>query len=234
MSLIAAALAWLSDPDHWIGRASIPLRILQHLEVTAGVVALAALIALPLGVAIGHTGRFRLLITAISGAARAIPTLGVLTLAGLWLGIGLGAPFLALLVLAVPPMLSATCAGVESADRRAVDAARAIGLTGWQSVLQVELPAATRLVLGGLRSTTLQVVATATLAAYTADAGLGRYLYIGLKTRDYGQMIAGAILVVALALVLDAAWALIARLLETKGPFGARPDAQTEQEGERR
>ena len=211
MNLLMDALGWLAEPTHWVGAASIPVRLLQHLGLTFGVVALAALIALPLGIMIGHTGRFRFLIVATSGAARAIPTLGVLTLAGLWFGIGLAAPVLALLVLAIPPMLTATYTGIDSADPRAVDAARAIGLKEWQIIRFVELPAARTLILGGLRSTTLQVLATATLAAYTADAGLGRYLYIGLKTRDYGQMIAGAILVVALALVLDGLWVLVSR-----------------------
>lgn len=211
MNLLMDALVWLVEPTHWVGAASIPVRLLQHLGLTFGVVTLAALIALPLGIMIGHTGRFRFLIVATSGAARAIPTLGVLTLAGLWLGIGLAAPVLALLVLAIPPILTATYTGIDSADPRAVDAARAIGLKEWQIIRFVELPAARTLLLGGLRSTTLQVLATATLAAYTADAGLGRYLYIGLKTRDYGQMIAGAILVVALALVLDGLWVLVSR-----------------------
>lgn len=211
MNLLMDALGWLGEPTHWVGAASIPVRLLQHLGLTFGVVALAALIALPLGIMIGHTGRFRFLIVATSGAARAIPTLGVLTLAGLWLGIGLTAPVLALLVLAIPPMLTATYTGIDSADPRAVDAARAIGLREWQIIRFVELPAARTLLLGGLRSATLQILATATLAAYTADAGLGRYLYIGLKTRDYGQMIAGAILVVALALVLDGLWVLVSR-----------------------
>lgn len=211
MNLLMDALVWLVEPTHWVGAASIPVRLLQHLGLTFGVVTLAALIALPLGIMIGHTGRFRFLIVATSGAARAIPTLGVLTLAGLWLGIGLAAPVLALLVLAIPPMMTATYTGIDSADPRAVDAARAIGLKEWQIIRFVELPAARTLLLGGLRSTTLQVLATATLAAYTADAGLGRYLYIGLKTRDYGQMIAGAILVVALALVLDGLWVLVSR-----------------------
>ncbi len=217
MNLLLEALSWLAAPAHWAGASGVPARLAEHLGLTAVVVAAAVLIALPLGVAIGHTGRFRFLITATSGAARTIPTLGILTLAGLWLGIGLKAPLLALLVLAVPPMLSATYAGVESADARTVDAARALGLTELQVVRDVELPAALPLVLGGLRSTTLQVVATATLAAYTADAGLGRFLYIGLKTRDYAQMIGGAILVVALALVLDALWALAGRAARRRG-----------------
>ena len=232
MNLLMDALGWLAEPTHWVGAASIPVRLLQHLDLTFGVVALAALIALPLGIMIGHTGRFRFLIVATSGAARAIPTLGVLTLAGLWLGIGLAAPVLALLVLAIPPILTATYTGIDSADPRAVDAARAIGLKEWQIIRFVELPAARTLLLGGLRSTTLQVLATATLAAYTADAGLGRYLYIGLKTRDYGQMIAGAILVVALALVLDGLWGLVSRAAsrragdgEVSPPVGGRGEA---------
>ncbi|WP_338128747.1 ABC transporter permease [Schaalia cardiffensis] len=220
MNLLMDALVWLGEPTHWVGAASIPVRLLQHLGLTFGVVTLAALIALPLGIMIGHTGRFRFLIVATSGAARAIPTLGVLTLAGLWLGIGLAAPVLALLVLAIPPMLTATYTGIDSADPRAVDAARAIGLKEWQIIRFVELPAARTLILGGLRSTTLQVLATATLAAYTADAGLGRYLYIGLKTRDYGQMIAGAILVVALALVLDGLWVLVSRAASRRAGDG--------------
>lgn len=220
MNLLMDALGWLAEPTHWVGAASIPVRLLQHLGLTFGVVALAALIALPLGIMIGHTGRFRFLIVATSGAARAIPTLGVLTLAGLWLGIGLAAPVLALLVLAIPPMMTATYTGIDSADPRAVDAARAIGLKEWQIIRFVELPAARTLLLGGLRSTTLQVLATATLAAYTADAGLGRYLYIGLKTRDYGQMIAGAILVVALALVLDGLWGLVSRAASRRAGDG--------------
>ena len=233
MNLLMDALGWLAEPTHWVGAASIPVRLLQHLGLTFGVVTLAALIALPLGIMIGHTGRFRFLIVATSGAARAIPTLGVLTLAGLWLGIGLAAPVLALLVLAIPPMMTATYTGIDSADPRAVDAARAIGLKEWQIIRFVELPAARTLLLGGLRSTTLQVLATATLAAYTADAGLGRYLYIGLKTRDYGQMIAGAILVVALALVLDGLWVLVSRAAsrrtgggeEVSPPVGGRGEA---------
>ena len=164
---------------------------------------------------IGHTGRGRWLVSA-TGAARAIPTLGVLTLAGLWLGIGLAAPTLALLVLAVPPLLSATYSGIASTPRTTVDAARAIGLTESQILAQVEVPHAAGLVAAGVRSATLQVIATTTLAAYTANYGLGRFLYTGLKTRDYAQMIGGAIVVVALALATDALLALIARRLRDR------------------
>ena len=212
MNILLDALTWLTVPAHWLGKSGILVRTTQHLGLTLLIVALAALIALPLGTWIGHTGRGRWLVSA-TGAARAVPTLGVLTLAGLWLGIGLAAPTLALLVLAIPPLLSATYSGIASTPRATVDAARAIGLTERQVLAQVEVPHATGLVAAGVRSATLQVIATATLAAYTADYGLGRFLYAGLKTRDYAQMIGGAIIVVALALATDAILAAAARRL---------------------
>ena len=214
MSILLGALAWLATPANWLGESGILTRSAQHLGLTALIVTLAALIAVPLGTWIGHTGRGRWLVSA-TGAARAVPTLGVLTLAGLWLGIGLAAT-LALLVLAIPPLLSATYSGIASTPRATVDAARAIGLTDAQVLSHVEAPHAAGLVAAGVRSATLQVIATATLAAYTADYGLGRFLYAGLKTRAYAQMIGGAIVVVALALATDAALALVARRLRAR------------------
>lgn len=215
MNILLDALNWLAVPAHWLGESGILVRATEHLGLTLLIVALAALIALPLGTWIGHTGRGRWLVSA-TGAARAVPTLGVLTLAGLWLGIGLAAPTLALLVLAIPPLLSATYSGIASTPRATVDAARAIGLTEKQVLVQVEAPHAAGLVAAGVRSATLQVIATATLAAYTADYGLGRFLYAGLKTRDYAQMIGGAIVVVTLALAADAILALAARHLRER------------------
>ena len=215
MSSFLEALSWLTTPANWLGGSGILTRSAEHLGLTLLIVVLAALIALPLGTVIGHTGRGRWLVSA-TGAARAIPTLGVLTLAGLWLGIGLAAPTLALLVLAVPPLLSATYSGIASTPRTTVDAARAIGLTESQILAQVEVPHAAGLVAAGVRSATLQVIATTTLAAYTANYGLGRFLYTGLKTRDYAQMIGGAIVVVALALATDALLAFIARRLRDR------------------
>lgn len=215
MSIFLEALSWLTTPANWLGGSGILTRSAEHLGLTLLIVVLAALVALPLGTVIGHTGRGRWLVSA-TGAARAIPTLGVLTLAGLWLGIGLAAPTLALLVLAVPPLLSATYSGIASTPRTTVDAARAIGLTESQILAQVEVPHAAGLVAAGVRSATLQVIATTTLAAYTANYGLGRFLYTGLKTRDYAQMIGGAIVVVALALLADAALAAASRALRAR------------------
>ena len=192
MNLFLDALGWLFAPENWGGAGGISSRLQQHLYFTLAVVAVACVLALPAGVAIGHTRRGVAVVPMITASARALPTLGLLTLVGLWSGLGLVAPFFA-----------GAYAGITSAEPVTVDAARAIGLSSWQVLTQVELPAAVPLLLEGLRSTTLQVVATATLAAYTADVGLGRFLFTGLKTRDYAQMIGGALLVVVLALVLD-------------------------------
>lgn len=212
MNVFLAALTWLATPANWVGSSGILVRSVEHVGLTALIVALAALVAVPAGTWIGHSGRGRWLVSA-TGAARAVPTLGVLTLAGLWLGIGLAAPILALLVLAVPPLLSATFSGIASTPHATVDAARSIGLTEAQVLFFVEAPHAAGLVVAGVRSATVQVIATATLAAYTADFGLGRFLYAGLKTRDYPQMIAGALVVVVLALAVDAGLAVVSRHL---------------------
>lgn len=211
MNLLTGAIAWLTDPTNWAGTGGIPTRLAQHLTITAIAMASAALIALPVGLLAGHTGRGSGLIGAITGAARAIPTLGLLTLIGLGVGIGLTAPLLALIVLAIPSLLAGAYAGIQSIDPTVPAAAKAVGMSPGQILAQVELPLASPIIVGGLRAATLQVVATATLAAYTADVGLGRYLFTGLKSRDYPEMLGGAILVAALALVLEIALAMCQR-----------------------
>jgi len=216
MSLWNEALAWLLDPVTYTGEGSIPQRFAQHIAITLGVLAVAAVIALPIGVLIGHRRSGGGVVVVLAGAARAIPTLGLLTLLGLGIGIGLGAPVVALVILAIPPLLTGAYSGIGSTDPATIDAARAIGLSEWQIVRSVELPLAAPIIVGGLRSATLQVVATATLAAYTADAGLGRFIFAGLKTRDYGELIGGSVLVIALALVLDACFALALRVLNRR------------------
>ena len=216
MNLILEALSWLGRGENWLGDSGIFVRAGQHLLFVVLVVGISAAIALPIGLFIGHTGKWKNLVLSATGAARAVPTLGVLTLAGLWLGIGWQAPLLALVALAVPPILAGAYSGVISAQGTSVEAARAIGLTEKQILTQLEIPVGAPLILAGLRSAVLQVIATATLAAYTANLGLGRFLYTGLKTRDYGQMIGGAIVVVALALITDAILAGLMRLLRSR------------------
>jgi len=224
MSLFLDAFAWLSDPANWSGPGSIPQRTAEHVWISAVVLMFAAVIALPLGGWIGHTGRGRDVAVAVSGGLRALPTLGVLTLFGLWLGIGLAAPVLALVILAIPPLLAGAYAGLESVDRRTIDAARAMGMRELQVVGKVELPLGMPIVVGGIRSATLQIIATATLAAYIADEGLGRFIFEGLKTRNYGEMLGGSILVILLALVVDGAFALTQRLVVPAGVRVARSE----------
>lgn len=211
MNTIVQAFTWLSDPENWEGIGGIGYRIAQHLLVCMVVMLIAACIAVPIGVLVGHTGKGRGIVVALSGTARALPTLGVLTLLALWLGIGVSAPLATLAVLAIPPLLAATYSGIEAVDRQTIDAVRAVGMTEMQIVRQVELPLAGPTLIGGIRSATLQVVATATVAAYVSDTGLGRYLFAGLKTRDYAQMLGGALLIVGIALLLDCLFALAQR-----------------------
>lgn len=224
MNLFAEAFAWLSDGANWAGAGGVPARIGEHLWVSFLAVAIAAVIALPAGVLIGHTRRGVGAIGALTGAARALPTLGVLTVCALWLGIGLAAPLVALVVLAIPSLLAGAYSGVQAVPRETSQAARAIGMRPAQVVWQVEVPLALPVIVGGVRAAVLQVVATATLAAYTADLGLGRYLFTGLKTRDYGQMLGAAILVIALALLLEVGLALLQRAAAARLTAPAAPE----------
>ncbi|MEA4945404.1 MAG: ABC transporter permease subunit [Propionicimonas sp.] len=203
MNPFADALAWLSDPARAHGPDGIWTRLGEHLAYSVVAVTIAAVLAVPLGWLVGHFRRGRGFVVATSGAARALPTLGVLTLAALALGIGLVAPLVALVILAFPSVLAGAYAGVEAINPKVTDAARGMGFSGWQVLGLVEIPLGLPLLIGGLRSAVLQVVATATLAAYTGAGGLGRFLFLGLKTQDYTQMLAAALLVVALAVVLD-------------------------------
>lgn len=229
MSIFIDALAWLADPANWSGPGSIPQRLGEHLRVSLVVLVIAAAIALPVGAAVGHTGRGRDAAVRVTGGLRALPTLGVLTLFGLWLGIGLQAPVLALVILAIPPLLAGAYAGFESVERRTVDAARAMGMREGQIAGMVELPLGLPIVVGGIRAATLQIIATATLAAYIADAGLGRFIFAGLKTRDYPQMLGGSILVILLALLVDGLFAITQRLVV---PAGVRATRTTEPRSE--
>lgn len=211
------SLLWLVDPMHWDGAAGIPHRTLEHLGYTVLGVVVAALLAVPVGLGVGHTGRWKGLAVAAAGAARALPTLGLVTLFALLVGIGLTAPLLSFVILAIPSLLAGAYSAVESADPATVDAARAQGMTELQILTRVELPLGMPLLVGGVRGATVQVVATAMLAAYVGNGGLGRYIFQGLGSQDYPQMIAGSLLVIALALVLDLALLLTQRLSTPRG-----------------
>ncbi|MFC7403186.1 ABC transporter permease [Citricoccus sp. GCM10030269] len=207
MNQLRDALLWCLDPMQWNGPTGIGARLLEHLGYTVLALILASAIAIPAGWWVGHTGRGRGLAVAISGAARALPTLGVVTLMALLIGIGIAAPMTAFVILAIPSILAAAYAGVEAVDRQIIDAARAQGMTGAQMFTRIEVPLGLPPLIGGLRSAALQVIATATLAAYVGAGGLGRYLFLGLKTQDYAMMLGGSLLVVVLAIALDAVFA---------------------------
>lgn len=221
MNQVSAAFAWIADPLHWSGPDSIPVRLLEHLWYTLIGVGIAAVIAIPLGLLVGHTHKGRGLAVTLSGAARALPTLGLVTLFGLLMGIGLTAPILAFVVLAIPSLLAGAYSACESVDPRTVDAARAQGMTEWQILSRVEVPLGMPLLIAGLRSAVLQVIATAMLAAYIGNGGLGRYIFLGLKTQDYAQMLAGSLLVIALAIAAEAVLLGIQKLSAPRGAAAA-------------
>ncbi len=215
---------WLADPANWVGEGGIPVRVLEHLGYAGVTVLLAALIGIPLGLWIGHTGRGRLVVVNLVNGMRSVPTLGLLFVAVLVLGPRLGGDlaFLApsiivLVILAVPPILAGAYAGVESVDPAARDAARGMGMRPLDVLLKVEVPCALPLIFSGLRSATLQVIATATLAASVSLGGLGRFLIDGQAYRDYGQMAAGALLVAALAVLVDLVFAAVQRAAVSPG-----------------
>lgn len=175
----------------------------EHLFYTALALLCAAALALPLGVVIGHFRRGRIVVVLATGAMRALPTLGVLILVVLIVGIGLAAPIIALVVIGIPPILAGAYAGIEAVDPATVDAARSLGMTEWQIVTKVEIPLAADIILGGIRSAMMQILATATIAAYVGLGGLGRFIIDGIAIRDYDQMLYGSLTVIVLALVLD-------------------------------
>ena len=225
--MINRILTWLTDGAHWQGDDGILRRLAEHLGYSLTALLIAALIAIPLGLYIGHTGRGRFLVVNLVGAALAIPSLGLLFLAVLWLGpkfsgdIAFLVPAgLVLVVLAIPPILSGAYAGVEGVEPDARDAAKGMGMRGTQVLRHVEIPCALPLIMSGIRSATLQVIATATIAAVVGLGGLGRFLIDGLAVRDTPQTASGAVLVAALALIVDLFLALVQRSVVSRGLTG--------------
>jgi osmoprotectant transport system permease protein len=207
IDFVQQALSFIFTAANWGGPAGLAARIGEHLQYTVVAVLVSALIAIPIGMLIGHTGRGTFVVVAGVNALRALPTLGVLLLGVLLWGLGLVPPTVALMLLGIPPLLAGTYAGIANVDRAVVDAARSMGMTESRVLMRVEVPNALPLILGGLRTATLQIVATATVAAYASLGGLGRYLIDGIKVRQFHIALVGALMVTALALVLDAALA---------------------------
>ena len=221
-SEVNSALNWLFDAAHWSGPTGIPARILEHLGYTALTVLVAAAIAVPLGAIIGHTGRGTFIVAGLSNGLRALPELGLLTLLVLLTYVGLLPVVVSLVILALPPILAGTYAGIRNVDASVVDAARGMGMRGSTVLWKVELPNALPLILGGIRSATLQVIATATIAAYVALGGLGRFVIDGNNAgagspNGYPQMAAGAIVIAVLALAVEGVLELVQRVAVSPG-----------------
>ncbi|GJF28006.1 glycine/betaine ABC transporter permease [Kitasatospora sp. NE20-6] len=206
-------------PARQSGPDAVGHRIAEHLALCGVALLWAVVLAVPLGLLIGYTGRGTVVVTALTGVARALPTLGLVTLAVLLVGVGDTAVLVPLVALSAPPLLVAAAEGVRGTDPEVRDAALGIGLTHPQVLRQVCLPAALPTLLAGLRTATVQTIATATVASYVGLGGLGRYVIDGLATRDYPATAGGALLVVLLAVATQLLFALLIRL---SLPPGAR------------
>jgi len=215
--LFIQAFAWIFTGSNWTAGPVAGQRLVETLVTTGWSVLIVVVIAFPVGVLIGHTGRGRGAAILVSNIARAIPALGLLSLLVLLLSIGLLPVVIVLVILGIPPMLAGVYAGIEAVDRQTIDAARAMGMTELQIITRVELPLAAGLILGGFRATVLQVVATAVIGSYFQSNGLGYLVTQGLASQDYPKMLAGAILIVALVLLLDAILAIVQKLVTPRG-----------------
>lgn len=240
--MLHKVIVWLNDPQNWAGTATtdgIWRQLLTHSEYCGIALLIALLIGIPLGLFIGHTGRMRWLIAG-ANALRAIPTVGLLVLLVVIIAphitgrttIGYVIPVeITLILLALPPILAGTYAGVENVDPDVRDAAFGMGMTDNQVLARVEVPNALPLLISGVRSAALQVIATATVAAYVTLGGLGRFIYDGLAQQNYAEMIGGGVLVAALALVTDLLFATVERYAVSRGVsqrFAKQPKATAE------
>ncbi len=217
-------IQWLADSANWHGNDSIPFQVLMHLAYTFESLLIACVIAIPLGVYIGHTGKGEKAIMGSANALRALPTLGILILLVLLIApliynsLAFVIPALIVLILlAIPPILGGVVSGIRSIDRSVVDAARGMGFSTTQIVVGIELPCAMPLTLSGIRAATLQVVSTATVAAYVSLNGLGRFIIDGLAGRNLGETAGGAILIAALAIVLELFFVVVTRYMVSPG-----------------
>jgi osmoprotectant transport system permease protein len=221
MTVIAAVVTWLTDPAHWSGPNGVPVRFGIHVGISLLSIAIALAVALPLGLYIGHTGRGQRLAINLANIGRAIPSLAAIAIVvpfSQMLGSGLEwfnlyPTIIAMIVLAIPPILVNTYAGVAAVDRDLIESARGMGMTERQILARVEVPVALPVIIGGLRSASVQVIATATLGAIYGLGALGGYIVEGVAQSDDGQLFSGVLLVALLALVAEGGLALAQRRL---------------------
>ncbi|WP_046468112.1 ABC transporter permease [Allosalinactinospora lopnorensis] len=217
MNVVLWILEWFGRPEQWTGTSGIPARFLEHVLYSGLALLLSAAIAVPVGLVTGHTGRGGFLAATLANFARALPTIGVLMLVVLVLGIGLAPVMAALVALAVPPILVNTYEGVRGVDPQLRDAAEGMGMRGREVLLRLETPIALPLILVGLRTAAIQVVSTATIAAFVGLGGLGRFIVDGRARQDFPMILGGSLLVVLLALIVIVLFALLRRVLVARG-----------------
>jgi len=217
VSVLASVVQWFTNPAHWSGSDGIPTRLLQHVQLSAESVLIGAIIALPVGIVLGHYGIFAAAAINISNAGRAIPSFALLALSFQVFGLGDAPIIISLTALAIPPMVTNSYVALREVDPDIKEAARGMGYRELAQVLRVELPLAVPLLMAGVRTSAVQVVATATLAALIAGGGFGRYIIDGLAQFDYPKLMAGAILVAGLALATELSLAGVQWLLVPRG-----------------
>ncbi|MEO3972275.1 ABC transporter permease [Streptomyces sp. CAU 1734] len=216
MGVMADAWTWLTTGANWSGESGAWNRLMEHVYVSGVSLVLACAIALPVALWLGHLGKGGALAVNISNAGRAIPVFAVL---GLFMltplrSAGYTPTVIALVLFAVPPLLTNAYVGMREVDRAVVEAARGMGMSGPQVFRRVELPLAYPLLMTGLRSAAVQIVATATIASMVGQGGLGRIITAGFNTYNTAQVVAGALLAAALALLVEGVLVAVHRLVD--------------------
>jgi osmoprotectant transport system permease protein len=217
MTILSNVAKWFADPAHWSGPDGIPQRLLEHIQISAESVAIGAVIALPIGIALGHYGRFGNLAINISNVGRALPSFGLLVISFQVFGLGNLPILVALVALAIPPMVTNSYVGLHEVDPDIKEAARGMGYRELAQLVRIELPLSVPFVMAGIRTSAVQVVATATLAALIAGGGFGRYVIDGFAQQDYTKLFAGAVLVAALAMATELSLSGLERMLIPRG-----------------
>jgi osmoprotectant transport system permease protein len=235
VNFLTETVAWLTNADNWAGPNGIPVRLLEHVQLSLVVMVIAIAIALPAGLYIGHSGRGATVAVGLANIGRAVPTFAMM---GILLpftqaidpanGFGLYPTVLAMIILAIPPILVNAYTGVAEVDRDLVEAARGMGFRGSQILRGVEIPVALPVILGGIRSASVQVIATTTLGAILGIGGLGRFIVDGIAQNDDGQLYGGVVLVAGLAMLSEIVLSQFQRIASAPaaGPRSVRPFRQ--------
>ncbi len=227
MSFLGEVARWFADPAHWEGPHGIPVRTLEHLEYSGLAIAVAVVIALPIALYLGHTGQGGFIAINVANIGRALPSFallgfGLLIAISLGLGLGFWPTMFALVPLAIPPIVTNTFVAVREVDRDVVDAARGMGLAEGEILRSIEIPLGLPLILAGIRTAAVNVVATATLGAVVAGGALGRFIVDGFALREFDQLVAGAILVALLAVATELSFSALERASAPPGMTAIR------------